>query len=72
MNSILSLRDVITTLDDEGLNAAPHRINHAIAAGYVSRPQIIGGNRVYTTKHLRELRRYLTNTPKPGRQPVTA
>lgn len=70
MTSIFSLRDVSDTLNAEGLNAAPHRINHAIAAGYVSRPEMVGGNRVFTAKHLRELRKYLANVPKPGRQPV--
>ena len=68
MSTISSQRDLIDTLTAEGLNAAPHRINHAISRGYVSRPTVIGGNRIYTHKHLRELRKYLTNTPKPGRQ----
>jgi hypothetical protein len=72
MTNVLSLQDVIDTLIAEGINAAPHRINHAISRGYVSRPSLVGGNRVYTRKHLRELRKYLTNTPKPGRQPVAA
>lgn len=68
MSTIYSLQNVIDTLTAEGLNAAPHRINHAVSRGYVSRPSLVGGNRVYTAKHLRELRRYLANTPKPGRQ----
>ncbi len=68
MTTILGFQDVIDTLTSEGLNAAPHRINHAISRGYVSRPTLVGGNRIYTAKHLRELRKYLTNTPTPGRQ----
>lgn len=68
--SIFSLQDVVDMLTSEGIDAAKHRINHAIDRGYVSRPKLVGGNRVYTAKHLRELRKYLVNAPSPGRQPA--
>tara|TARA_B100000949_G_scaffold226405_1_gene231699 strand:+ start:1622 stop:1849 length:228 start_codon:yes stop_codon:yes gene_type:complete len=68
--SIFSLQGVVDTLTAEGIDAGKHRINHAISRGYVSRPKLVGGNRVYTAKHLGELRKYLVNAPSPERQPA--
>jgi hypothetical protein len=63
------LSELLATLRAEGLTAKAHQVHHAIAAGYVPRPERDGSGRYrFSASDVRACRSYLTNVPRPGRK----
>ena len=72
MGQSICMSDMLKKLKAEGFsNACRRRIGHAIAAGHISRPTMDGSLAFrFEAKHLREIRKYLTNVPQPGRRKI--
>ena len=64
------MSELITELKNAGFkNATPHRIRHAITAGYIQRPAMDGGrNFRFSRADLSRCKKYLANVPAPGRK----
>ena len=61
--------DMIDLLLGQGIeNAEYRRIWHAISTNQVDRPPLDGSNRFrFQSKNIRQIKKYLASSPRPGR-----
>lgn len=64
----MNLSSFLDTLRAEGIDAKPHQVHHAIAAGYLPRPKVDSGRFQFRDSDLKAARRYLASPPRPGRK----
>jgi hypothetical protein len=66
---MLALSELVDTLRADGIDAKPHRIHHAIAAGYIPRPPLVAGRFAFTPASVAAVKRYFRSPVRPGRKP---
>lgn len=63
----LPLSDVIAALGREGWRVRQHHVRHAIAVGALEAPPIRGGWRIFSQRHIDQLRGYLSHHARQTR-----